>query len=377
MLAAFGPLAIDMYLPAFPAIAADLRASSSAVGLTLAVYFVGLSIGQLVIGPISDRIGRVRPVRVGLGLFAVASLAAAAAPNVELLIVARACEALGGAACAVASRAVIRDLYRGHAAAQALSRLVLVMGVAPILAPTLGGLILEVAGWRVIFVLLAAAGAGGLAVVWLTLPETAPLASEEPRLDALRALVRDRCFVAYVLAGALVQAGMFAYITGSPFVFITLHGVSQVHFGWLFGFNAAGYIAMSQLNVRLLNHRRPARLLVVGLTVALLAALTLLVLAITGAEGAVTVEVTLFAYVASLGLVLPNATALALEDQGARAGSASAWQGATQFAIGALAAAAVSALNDGTAVPMAAVMAVVATASAAILVLAHRLRPRR
>ena len=374
MLAAFGPLAIDMYLPAFPAIARDLQASTAAVGLTLAVYFVGLAVGQVLIGPISDRVGRVRPVRIGLVVFAIASLLAAAAPRVEWLIAARVLQALGGAASAVAARAVVRDLYRGHEAARVQSQLVLVMGVAPILAPTVGGLLLQVAGWRAIFGLLCVAGLLALAVVWNALPETAPPTEPERRADTLRALLRDRCYVAYVLTSALMSGGMFAYITGAPFALIERHHVGATTFGWIFGGNAAGYILMSQVNVRLLRSRRPAQILKLGLALAMTAAVALLVQGALGVDRALTVELSLFGFIASLGIILPNATALALEEQGARAGSASAWQGALQFGTGALASAAVSALHDGTVVPMAAVMTTVAVGAVVTLTIARRLR---
>jgi DHA1 family bicyclomycin/chloramphenicol resistance-like MFS transporter len=265
MLSAFGPLAVDMYLPAFPAIGRDLGASPSAVGWTLAVYFAGLSLGQLVIGPLSDRIGRLRPLRAGLVLFLAGSAGAALAPGSELLIAARAVQALGGAACAVTSRAVVRDLYRGGEAARMNSRLVLVMGAAPMLAPLAGGVLLDVAGWRSIFAVLVGAAALALVVTTVALSETAPAYVTVSRGTNVRALVGDRGFVGHALVAASAQSGMFAYITGSPAVFITHHHVSPGHFGWFFGSNALAYIAMSQVNARLVRTRRPASLLAVGL----------------------------------------------------------------------------------------------------------------
>src|SRR5262245_7331854 len=181
LLAALGPLAIDMYLPAFPAIQRDLGADASAVQLTLAVYFAGLCIGQLVVGPLSDAIGRVRPLRVGLALFIAGCAAGAAAPSIELLIPARLIQALGGSACMVGTRAVVRDVRRGPEAARMLSQLVLVMGVAPILAPSAGGAVLAAAGWRAIFGVVAAVAAVALIVVWIALPETAPPRRPGPR----------------------------------------------------------------------------------------------------------------------------------------------------------------------------------------------------
>src|SRR5690606_5281833 len=205
-----------------------------------------------------DRVGRVKPVRIGLLLFVLGSLAAAMAPAIEVLIAARVLQALGGAAGAVASRAVVRDLYRGAAAARLNSRLVLVMGVAPIVAPMLGGALLELAGWRAIFAALAAAAAVALAVVWTWLPETAPPRGSAPR-PTLRGLVGDRDFVRYALVLALSQAALFAYITGAPFVYIELEGATPSEFAWFFSANAAGYLAMSQINVRLRLRRAHRR----------------------------------------------------------------------------------------------------------------------
>lgn len=374
MLAAFGPLAIDMYLPAFPAIGRDLGARPQLVGLTLAAYFAGLAVGQLVIGHVADRVGRVKPVRIGLLLFVLGSLAAAMAPAIEVLIAARVLQALGGAAGAVASRAVVRDLYRGAAAARLNSRLVLVMGVAPIVAPMLGGALLELAGWRAIFAALAAAAAVALAVVWTWLPETAPPRGSAPR-PTLRGLVGDRDFVRYALVLALSQAALFAYITGAPFVYIELEGATPSEFAWFFSANAAGYIAMSQINVRLLRRHDPARLLVIGACAGLTAAAAFLVLAVTGAGGVWAVAASLFSVLASFGLVMPNGTALALEGQGSQAGVAAAWLGTIGFSMAAAASAAVGALHDGTARPIGGVLFGAVAAAVAVLALAPRPRP--
>jgi DHA1 family bicyclomycin/chloramphenicol resistance-like MFS transporter len=370
-LAAIGPLAIDMYLPAFPAISLGLAAPPSLVSLTLTAYFAGIAVGQLVIGQVSDRIGRVKPVRGGLALFVLGSLTAALAPSIEVLIAARVFQAVGGAACAVASRAVVRDLYGGAAAARINSRLVLVMGVAPILAPMLGGALLEFGGWRVIFLALAGAGLAALAVAWTWLPETAP-PSVGDRPLALRALVRDREFVSYALVLALSQATLFAYITGVPFVLIELHGVSPAGFALLFGGNAAAYVAASQLNAYLLRAREPARLLVAGVATALASTAALLVIAITGAGGVGQVALCLFILLGSFGLILPNGTALALEGQAERAGVAAAWLGTIGFSLAALASAATGALHDGTARPLAGMLLGLTLLAALVLLLGRR-----
>ena len=354
-LAAFAPLAIDMYLPAFSAIAAELGTTSNAVGWTLAVYFVGLALGQIVIGPIADRHGRARPLRIGLAVFVLGSLAAALAPRIELLVAARLVQSLGGAACAVTSRAVVRDLYRGADAARVNSRLVLVMGVAPIVAPLAGGGLLLIASWRMIFVVLAALGAIAWVAVRTTLPETAPVQASGPRVRVLHGLISDRGFVTHAVIAAACSAAMFAYITGVPVVLIELHHVAPRDFGWFFGANAGAYIATCQLNARLVRSYAPRALLRRGV-MGLVGASTLLV---AGALGAWSLWPTAASYVlfmSSLGLVLPNAIAIALEHQGARAGSAAAWLGALQFSLAAAASAVVSASGGGSALPPAATM---------------------
>lgn len=364
-LTAIGPLSIDMYLPSLPTMTRELGTAASTTQLTLAAYFAGLGIGQLGYGPLTDRFGRKRPLYAGLALYALASLGCALAPGVEALIALRFLQAVGGAAGPVVTRAVVRDLYTGPAAARLLSLLMLVMGVAPILAPLVGGWVLLVAGWRMIFTILAILGVACLALMAAALPETAPPRGPAPTAIGahLRALFRDRPFLAFTLAGAFSQAGMFAYISGSPFVLIELHHVPAQRFGWFFGANAAGLIAASQLNHRLLARRLPAFVLARA-TVATCAAGALLVLiAVTGAGGLWAVAGALFAFVGSLGFINPNAIALAMEEQGQRAGLASALLGSIQFAIAALASSLVGLLNDGSARPMAAVMAACAVAS--------------
>ncbi|MFT3767677.1 MAG: multidrug effflux MFS transporter [Minicystis sp.] len=263
VLTALGPLSIDMYLPSLPTIQRELGTTASLTQLTLAAYFAGLGIGQLAYGPLTDRFGRKRPLYAGLALYVVASIACALSPSVYMLVALRFLQAVGGAAGQVVTRAVVRDLYVGAAAAQLLSRLILVMGVAPILAPLVGGWVLLFAGWRAIFATLAVLGLGCLVLMITLLPETAT--ARTPSLDVghigrnLRELSRDRSFMAYTLTGAFSQAGMFAYISGSPFVLIELFHVSPQRYGWIFGANAFGLIAGSQINHRLLARRSPGR----------------------------------------------------------------------------------------------------------------------
>jgi MFS transporter, DHA1 family, multidrug resistance protein len=370
LLAAFGPLAIDMYLPAFSAIAADLHTSTGAVGWTLAVYFVGIAVGQLLIGPITDRLGRTRPLRIGLAIFCLGSLAAALATSIELLVTARALQSLGGAACAVTSRAVVRDLYRGAEASRINSRLVLVMGIAPIVAPLLGGALLSLAGWRSIFFLLAGLGGLTLLAVRAVLPETAP-----PRAPSfsffpfVRGLLFDRELMSFAIIAATSSAAMFAYITAAPMVFIEHYHVAPRNFGWFFGSNAAAYVAASQLNARLLRTRAPISILCAGVAGIFGVALLLLFGAFTD-WGLWLTAASCCAFMGCLGLIMPNAVALALEGQGARAGGAAAWIGALQFGVAGAASAAVSSRHDTPALSMATTMLVLAMIAGGVLMAA-------
>ncbi len=360
-LTALGPLSIDMYLPSLPSLQRDLATSAPLAQLTLAAYFAGLGLGQLAYGPLTDVFGRKRPLYAGLALYVLASVACAVAPGIHLLIAFRFAQALGGAAGQVVTRAVVRDLYQGAPAARLLSLLMLVMGVAPILAPLLGGWVLLVAGWRTIFAVLAAAGVACLVLMVTTLPETAT--SLAPRLDpraimrGLASIARDRAFVGHTLTGAFAQAGMFAYIAGSPFVLIELFHVSPQRYGFFFGANAFGLIAGSQLNHRLLGAHLPAAILARSTLVLTGVGLALIAVASLRLGGLFAVAACLFAFLATLGFVGANATALAMEEQGGRAGLASAALGSTQFGIAALASSLVGILSDGTARPMAFVMA--------------------
>ncbi|SDZ08550.1 multidrug effflux MFS transporter [Pseudomonas sp. NFIX28] len=359
-LSAFGPLAIDFYLPAFPAMALAFGTDEQHVQLTLAAYFLGLSIGQLAYGPVADRFGRRIPLLVGVGLFTLASLACAYAPNLEWLIAARFVQALGGCAGMVISRAVVSDKCDAVGSAKVFSQLMLVMGLAPILAPMLGGLLVNLHGWQSIFIMLTLFSAlAGLAVA-LGLPESLPAhVPRQPLSGALRQygrLLADRVFLGHALTGGIAIAGMFAYIAGSPFVFIKLYGVPAEHFGWFFGINAGGFILVAQINARLLAKRGPAFLLARTVWIYLLGGLALLAVSSLRPAQLWPLLVPLFICIASLGCIIPNASACAMNGQGARAGSASAMLGCLQFSVAAGAAALVGVLHDGSAVPMATVI---------------------
>jgi DHA1 family bicyclomycin/chloramphenicol resistance-like MFS transporter len=361
-LTAMGPLAIDMYLPALPTIARDLAASASAVQVSVVVYFIGMAVGQAVYGPMSDRVGRKPSLCFGLLLFLVASVGCAMATTVEALVVFRLLQSLGGCAALVIPRAVVRDYFEEREAVRMLSLLMLVFGLAPILAPWIGGQLLIHLGWRSIFWLHAAYAAFWLAVVAASVHESLPV--ERRRRDPIgviigvyRRLITDRVYMGYVLAGSLIFAGLLAYIAGSPFVFIDLFHVPPERYGLYFGTNAIGIISASQANRWLANRVDPRRVLAIVLAVAMIASLVLLFNAYTGLGGFGGILLPLFCFVAIQGFVGPNTVALAMAPHRTVAGSASALLGAIQFVCGAAAGTLLGLIGTETAVPLGAVIA--------------------
>ena len=377
-LSAFGPLAIDFYLPGFPAMALAFGTDEQHIQLTLAVYFLGLSIGQLAYGPIADRFGRRVPLLAGVVLFTLSSLACAFAPNLDTLIAARFIQALGGCAGMVLSRAIVSDRCDAIGSAKVFSQLMLVMGLAPILAPMLGGLLVNTWGWHWIFFLLTAFSALAGVAVALGLPESMPAHHpRQPLSGALRQylrLVKDPMFLGNALTGGIAMAGMFAYVAGSPFVFIKLYGVPAEHYGWLFGSNAAGFILVAQINARMLAKRGPAYMLSRAVWVYLAAALSLLAVCSLHTTQLWPLMVPLFLCIASLGCIIPNASACAMSGQGARAGSASALLGCLQFSVSAGSASLVGALYDGSAIPMALVISGCGVLAVMLAVVTQRVR---
>jgi len=361
-LTAIGPLAIDMYLPALPTIAREFSADAAAVQISLAAYFAGIAIGQAFYGPLSDAVGRKPALCFGLIVFIVSSLGCAWAESVRALVAFRFLQALGGCAPVVIPRAVVRDHFDQLESIRMLSMLMLVFGLGPILAPLIGGQLLVNFGWRSVFWLLA-----GYAILWLIvviafLSESLPVGRRRPQpigqvIGVYAQLLRDRTYIGYVLSGALIFAGLLAYISGSPFVFIELFRVPPERYGIFFGINGIGIMAASQFNRWLATRVDARRILSVVLTAAMTASLVLLFDAYSGFGGFAGILVPLFCYIACHGFVLPNTTALAMAPHGQVAGSASALLGTIQFVLGSLTGALVGAFANGTAVPLAAVIA--------------------
>ncbi|GLY30945.1 multidrug effflux MFS transporter [Kineosporia sp. NBRC 101731] len=357
---ALGPLSTDVYVPGLPDLAGDLGASASAVQLTVTACLVGLAAGQLLAGPLSDARGRRGPLLFGLALYTLAGLLCAAAPTVALLVVLRAVQGIGGAFAVVIAYAYVRDRYNGGQAAAYFSLMLSVTGLAPVLAPLAGGLVLEVSGWREIFI-----GLGGLSALVLAgalrLPESHP-ASRRSHAGArdigkvYRRLLKDPVLMGYTLTNALVFAAMFAYIAGSPFVLQQLHGLSVQQYSVVFAVNGAGIMAAAQIGGALVRRFGAHTLLGAGVVLSFTGSALTLVVALAGA-GVWPTLVALFLMVAGVGLVLPNVPALALEHHGASAGAAAALLGCAQFLLGGLAAPLVGIGGSRSAVPMAVVMA--------------------
>ncbi|GGT26000.1 multidrug effflux MFS transporter [Streptomyces purpureus] len=362
-LTALPPLSMDMYLPALPEVTDALRAPAATIQLTLTACLLGMALGQLVVGPMSDKWGRRRPLLAGMIVYVAATAVCALAPTAELLIGFRLLQGLAGAAGIVIARAVVRDLYDGVEMARFFSTLMLISGVAPIVAPLIGGQILQVTDWRGVFHVLAGIGVVLTFVVWKWLAEPLPADRRHSggvgaALRTMRGLLADRIFTGYMLAGSLAFAALFAYISASPFVVQEIYGASPQTFSLLFGLNSVGLVAAGQINGKLLVGRVSMdKTIGSGLAVITLAATALLLMTsgVFGEVGLVPVSAGLFVLMSAMGLALPNTNASALMRTPHAAGSASALLGTSSFLVGAIASPLVGIAGESTAVPMAAV----------------------
>jgi MFS transporter, DHA1 family, multidrug resistance protein len=356
MLSMFGPLSLDLYLPALPELADDLDASASAAQLSITACLVGLAVGQLVAGPLSDRLGRRQPLIVGLIGFMLASVACALAPSAAILVVLRFVQGLAGAAGLVISRAIARDLYSGRALMIFFSRLILIAGLAPVIAPILGGQLSLIMSWRGIFGVLAGFGAVLLLAGWLGLKETLPperriVGGFGKTLHGYNTLLHDRFFVGCALSSGLAGASMFAYISGSTFVLQRIYGMSPQGFSFVFGAISLALVIAAQVGGRLALRWPLTRVLGFGLAVNLCGAASLLATVIIGLPLGVLIAA-LSVMVSAVGLIFPTANALALADYPDLAGTASSLQGLSQFVFGAVAAPLVGIAGERTALPL-------------------------
>lgn len=339
LLTALGPLSIDMYLPALPQMAKDFGVSTQMMANTLPAYFFGLAIGQLLYGPISDRIGRKKPLYVGLSLYAIASLLCIFASSEWSLIALRVVQALGGCVGVVIARAAIRDRLDVQGSAQAFSSMMIVMGIAPIAAPTLGAWILYFFNWHAVFISLSIVGCICLFCVHFFFKETLQPArrlklSFNQILTLYAAILKDKSFRLPMLAGCLTGGALFSYISSASPVFMDMYGLNQQQFAYAFGFNAMGIIILSSINKRLVTRLSTIQRLKLGGTIQFTGALIVLLSGLLPHASLAIVMVGLFFTVSGLGFTGPNAMALAMSEQGARAGTASAIMGSMQFAVG-------------------------------------------
>lgn len=375
-LTAIGSLSIDMYLPGFPAISRDLKTEISEVALSLTSFFVGISAGQLFFGPIIERFGRKTPLIIGLAIYLFASFGCSLTGSVNALIILRFFQALGGCSGMVISRTMVRDLFPVSETAKIFSMLMLVMGISPIIAPTLGGFLAESWGWRYIFVLLTFIAFLLLTATIRYLPESKgadPTVSLSPSsvLSRFFTVLKEPMFYTYAVVSGFASAGMFAYISGSPFVFMTLFKVPETRYAWIFGINSIGLISASQLNRLFLKKWSSRQIIIITGSLQFLSGLLLFAGTATGIVESNATFILIFIYLMMQGLVFPNASALSLEPFDQNAGIASALAGSMQMVIAALSSASVSYLHNGTALPMTGVIAACSAISFAGLLTAR------
>ncbi len=380
IITAFAPLSIDLYLPALPLIETDLGVSPALVQQSLSLFFVGLAIGQLIYGPLADRYGRRAPLTVGVILYAAASLACALAPSIEWLLASRLVQGFGAAAGPVIARAIVRDIYSGRRAARVLSFVILVMTIAPLIAPVLGGWLSSGLGWRATFWALTLFAIGCLLMLLMALPETHARAkrADEPLSRLLTnylPILRDPWAWAYLAAGGMAFAALFAYVTGSPFVYTQVFGVSQAHFGYFFALNVIGLLIGNLANGALVMRFGHRRMLSAGVGIMAIACLILLVMTQFGLTGQWMVTPVLFIALATVGVIAANTVAGLLDRHPDHAGAASALFGVAQFSLGAASASLVGIIPLDALFTMSLVMALAGTAAAIAVMTLWRMPP--
>lgn len=361
-LTALGPFSIDMYLPAFPIIAKDLHTTTEQVAISLSSFFIGISLGQLLYGPLLDRFGRKKPLCIGLTVYILASLGCLFATSLNQLIVLRVIQALGSCSAAVASVAMVRDLFPVKDSAKVFALLMLVVGVSPMLAPTVGSYVTILFGWHAIFIMLLVLGVLNLfaSIFWLPenyKPDTSISLLPGPITKTFLSVITEPYFYTYALTGAMAFSGLFAYVAGSPVVFMEVFDVSTEAYGWIFAILSIGLIGSSQINSILVKRYRSESIVLFALSCQVLLTLIFCTGAFYGWFGLYHTIGMLFMFLTCLGFISPNTSALSLLPFKKNAGSASALMGAIQMGVGALAASILSLFSTKSAVPMVSVMA--------------------
>ncbi|MFN8354062.1 MAG: multidrug effflux MFS transporter [Spirosomataceae bacterium] len=378
LLSAIGAFSIDTYLSGFPSIAADLHVTVDDVSYSLSSFFIGISLGQMLYGPLLDRFGRKKPLTIGLTLYVIASLGCGMANTIEVLIGARFLQAVGGCVGIVAPRAIVRDTFPVQESAKIFSMLILVLGVSPIIAPTVGSYFITAFGWHSVFWLQAGIGLTLLVAVLFFLPESRqPDASVSLHPNYVTktfwGVFRNPQFFTYALTGSLISGGVYAYLSGSPFVFMKLFNVTEQQYGWIFGLLAAGLILSSQLNNLVLKRFASAQIIQTALRIQVGFGVVLVIVSALGWLNLTNAVLLIMLFLCCQGFSAPNASALSLAPFSKEAGSASALMGALQMGVGSMATALVGVLSNGTSLPMMAVMASSVLLAFLILTIGRRL----
>ncbi len=376
-LTALGPFSIDMYLPGFSAIAADLNTTVNSVSLTLSSYFVGISAGQLLYGPLLDRFGRKKPLYLGLVIYSLASLGCIFVTDINAFILLRFIQAVGSCGATVAAMAMVRDLFPVKDTPKVYSMLMLVVGLSPMLAPTIGGYVIAGLGWHFVFLILLIMGVGILLAARLGLPKTRPAdptisLKPKPILRGFYQVLREPQFYTYACSGAIAFSGLFTYVAGSPILFMDIFSVDEKTYGWIFAFMSLSFIGSSQLNSLLLRKYRSEQLVFAALLLQCLIAAVFLLTAMSGMLDLYQTIGMLFLYLACLGLSNPNTAGLSLAPFSRNTGSASALLGAMQLGLGAIASVAVGVFVKNSMVPMVVIMAAAPVLAIVILLLGRK-----
>lgn len=382
LLSAIGPFSIDMYLPGFPEIAASLNTTIEHIALSLSSFFIGISAGQLIYGPLLDRFGRKLPLYIGLVVYFVTSIACVFVNHADTLIVARFFQALGSCAGMVSARALIRDIFPVNENARVFSLLMLVIAISPIIAPTFGGYISAHFGWHAIFISLSVISVVTILAVIFWLPpgrkaNTGMSLMPRPIIKSYITVLKVPEFYTYALAGSLASSGLYSYVAGSPYVFMKIYHVTEKQYGWIFAFISLGLLLASQLNTLLLRKFSSERITLVALTCQVTTGLTMIALTYSGWINLYLLIALIWIYLGTQGFIFPNASALTLSPFSTNAGTASALMGAFQLGFGALATVLVSMLNNHTALPMTGVMSLCASSSLVVLLAGNQIIKRK
>lgn len=377
-LTALGPFSIDMYLPGFPEIAKDLNTTVAEVSLSLSSFFIGISAGQLLYGPLLDRFGRKKPLYLGLTLYIIATAGCMFSKTIDSLIILRFIQAIGSCAAAVASVAMVRDLFPVKDNAKVFALLTLVVGTSPMLAPTIGGYVTTAFGWPSVFLILMAVGLAILmaSIFWLPAsykPDTTMSLKPKPIIKNFIAVIKEPQFFTYAVAGGVAFSGLLAYVSGSPLVFMDIFKVDGKTYGWIFAFLSIGLIGSMQVNSMLLRKYKSEQIVFAALIMQSVTGIIFLILSLNGWLNLTGTITLLFTYLCCLGLSSPNTSALSLAPFSKNAGSASSLLGAMQMGFGTLASAGVTVFNTHTTTPMIAIMAAAAILALTILLIGRRM----